>query len=264
MTLPRTDTGYSPLAGQTKLDDIVAPAWVLAMADGRRVAPVWRNELGGITYRFGDGDSFLKVQRPCPDWDVAAELPRLAWIVDFVPAPRILDSGERDGAHWLLTSGIAGRSAVDEACRVRPELTVPALGRGLRRFHDEVPAASCPFIWSVADRVTRFGLDPAFLDAVPPLDLVVCHGDACNPNFLIGADGEVSGYVDLGQLGVADRWADLAPALLSLGWNYGPDWEPAFLDAYGIADNPNKRAFYTDLWNGVGDTLDRARYYVDR
>ncbi|MFT4293970.1 MAG: aminoglycoside 3'-phosphotransferase [Micropruina sp.] len=228
------------------------------MADGRRVAPVWRNEDGGVTYRFGDGDSFLKVQHPGPDWDVDAELPRLAWIVGFVPAPRVLGHGVADhGAHWLLTSGIAGRSAVDRACRARPELTVPALGRGLRRFHEAAPVASCPFSWSVNERVTRFGLDPAFLAAVPPLDEVVCHGDACNPNFLIDADGEVSGYVDLGGLGLADRWADLAPALLSLGWNYGPGWEQPFLDGYGIADDPAKRAFYTDLWNGVGDTLDR-------
>ena len=262
MTVPADHNGYSPLAGQNELGDVDVPEWVVAMAAGRSVAPVWRNEDGGITYRFGEGESFLKVQRPSLDWDLDAELPRLIWIGDFVPAPRLLGSGVvgegEDAAHWLLTSGVAGRSAVDRACRAHPEQTVPALGRGLRRFHDSVPAVTCPFSWSVLDRVTRYGLDPAFVAAAPPVDPVVCHGDACNPNFLIGADKEVSGYVDLGGLGVADRWADLAPALLSLGWNYGPGWEPAFLDSYGIADDPAKRAFYTDLWNGVGTTLDRA------
>ncbi|WP_435886091.1 phosphotransferase [Streptomyces erythrochromogenes] len=46
---------------------------------------------------------------------------------------------------------------------------------------------------------------------IPPIDqLVVCHGDPCSPNTLVGDDGTWTGRVDLGTLGVADRWADLA------------------------------------------------------
>jgi len=38
----------------------------------------------------------------------------------------------------------------------------------------------------------------------------VCHGDAFAPNTLIGDDGRCCGHVDPGDLGVADRWADIA------------------------------------------------------
>ena len=249
MTRAADGAGCSPLAGQLDVAALMVPDWVADLADGRLVRPVWRNELGGITYRLGDGARYLKAQPDDTGWDVAAEVARLAWVGRFVPAPRTLAHGERDGLRWLLTAGLPGRSAVDPLWQARPAVAVPALGRALREFHDRVPAASCPFSWSVAERVARHGLDPALVDDTPEPDAVVCHGDACNPNFLLGDDAALTGYVDLGGLGVADRWADLAPALLSLGWNYGPGWEECFLSGYRIEPDEAKRAFYTALWN---------------
>ena len=100
----------------------------------------------------------------------------------------------------------------------------------------------------MAERRALKGSELSELGDVPPEDLVVCHGDACNPNFILDADGASLGYVDLGLCGVADRWADLAPALISLGWNYGPGWEPAFLAGYGIDLDADKLSYYTRLW----------------
>jgi aminoglycoside phosphotransferase len=45
-------------------------------------------------------------------------------------------------------------------------------------------------------------------------------------------------HVDLGALGVGDRWGDLAIATWSAEWNYGPGWEDALLRAYGVAPDP--------------------------
>ncbi len=88
------------------------------------------------------------------------------------------------------------------------------------------------------------------LEDVPPVDrLVVCHGDACAPNTLIGEDGRWCGHVDLGALGVADRWADLAVATWSLEWNYGPGWQSTLLKAYGVDPDPQRIAYYRLLWD---------------
>jgi len=54
--------------------------------------------------------------------------------------------------------------------------------------------------------------------------------------------------VDMATLGVADRWADLAVASWSLGWNYGPGWEPLFYQAYGVAPDAERVAYYRLLW----------------
>ena len=85
---------------------------------------------------------------------------------------------------------------------------------------------------------------------VPPIDVeVVCHGDACAPNTLISDAGRCAGHVDLGALGVADRWADLAVATWSIGWNYGSGWEPVLLDAYGVDADPERTRYYRLLWD---------------
>ena len=81
--------------------------------------------------------------------------------------------------------------------------------------------------------------------------LVVCHGDACLPNTLIAPDGAFVGHVDLGDLGVADRWADLAVATWSTEWNYGPGWDNLYLESYGIEADPDRIQFYRDLWDLV-------------
>ncbi|HEV7471351.1 MAG TPA: phosphotransferase [Pseudonocardia sp.] len=82
------------------------------------------------------------------------------------------------------------------------------------------------------------------LDDPPEPDVtVVCHGHACAPN--AGRRGrELHGHVDLGDLGVGDRWADLAVATWSTVWNYGPGWERRLLDAYGVAPEPERTAYF--------------------
>ena len=85
---------------------------------------------------------------------------------------------------------------------------------------------------------------------------MVCHGDACAPNTLIDDDGRCCGHVDLGDLGVADRWADLAVAMLSLSWNYPGSWEDELLDAYGLDLDPTRTDYYQRLWQ-AGDISSR-------
>ena len=57
--------------------------------------------------------------------------------------------------------------------------------------------------------------------------------------------------MDFGQLGVADRWADLAVATYSLAWNFAGDWEADLLDAYGIERDEERIGFYRQLWDAT-------------
>lgn len=123
-------------------------------------------------------------------------------------------------------------------------------------MHDSLPAKACPWEWSVASRIAgaaeRGITVPDRLHEAPPADrLVVCHGDACCPNTLIGDDGRWAAHVDLGALGVGDRWADIAVASMSTEWNYGPGWSDALIEAYGVEPDRARLAYYRDLWNAT-------------
>jgi kanamycin kinase len=73
---------------------------------------------------------------------------------------------------------------------------------------------------------------------------------------LIDDEGRFYGHVDLGDLGVADRWADLAIATLSLSWNYSGSWEGELFDAYGVDPDRARIDYYRRLWN-EGDISSR-------
>lgn len=237
------------------LDPVEVPAVVRELAGGAALTPVWRNELGGLTFRTDD-ERYIKWGPRDPEADVAAEAERLAWAGRHTPVPRALELGGDLTHAWLVTAALPGESAVHPRWIVEPMTAVRAVGEGLRALHDALPVDDCPFDWTVPGRIVRAGERgirvPARLREAPPVDrLVVCHGDACCPNTLIGDDGRWSGHVDLGALGIADRWADIAVAAMSTEWNYGPGYHDALIDAYGIAPDRERLAYYRDLWNAT-------------
>lgn len=227
------------------------PAAVARLAGGSTINPIWLNGLGGLTYRLGlpDGEAYVKWTPP-DSVDLRQEAERLAWAGRFTSVPEVLTHGVDDDGSWLLTRGLPASSAVDPRWLADPETAAHAVGKGLRALHEALPLADCPWSWSVQERLHRAGrTHAADLGEIPELDLVVCHGDACVPNTLLHDDGTWAAHVDLGSLGVADRWADLAIAAWSTEWNYGPGWEGVVYDAYGIEPAPEKIAFYRRLWD---------------
>lgn len=250
--------------------------WIVTeLAAGRPVRAVWKNEAGGLTFQVGPEDArqFVKWTPAGSGIDLSAEVVRLRWAVAFTVVPRVVDEGADETGSWIVTAGLPGRMAVDDHWKRDPATAVRTIGAGLRSLHEQLPVADCPFGWSaeqrleaVRSRAAAGRIDPkdwpedfqhlgtvecalGVLADLPPVDeLVVCHGDACAPNTLIGDDGTCSGHVDLGSLGVADRWADLAIATWSTRWNYGPGWEEPLLEAYGVEPDPERIRYYRLLW----------------
>ena len=256
--------------------DVRIPNAVRTLIAGNGFEAVWENELGGLTFAVetdtGERE-FIKWTPTSAGIDLVREIVRLRWAGLWLAVPRVLDHGQDAEGAWLITAAVPGESAVSPRWTNDPKTAVTAIGSGLRFLHDTLPVQQCPFTWSNESRIAtarrraaQGDIDPAnwdnehkhltvlealdLVDAAPSIDrLVVCHGDACAPNTLLAADGAFSGHVDLGSLGVADRWADLAIATLSTTWNYGPGWEQPLLTAYGVAPDPERSAYYRLLWD---------------
>jgi kanamycin kinase len=255
---------------------VAVPAVISKLADGDDLVPVWQNELGGLTFRLDGGNGRVRyakwIAAGTPEIDFAGEAERLGWVQGRVPAPRVLEQGGDADGTWLVTAEVPGRSAVDPRWIAEPAAAAAAIGRGLRLLHNALPVDACPFDWSVERRLARAderiadgegpaGRTPehpnpdlaetrARLGEPPSIDrLVVCHGDACAPNTLLHDVGTFAAHVDLGSLGVADRWADLAVAAWSTEWNYGPGYDGFVYEGYGIAPDQRRIAYYRLLWD---------------
>lgn len=90
-------------------------------------------------------------------------------------------------------------------------------------------------------------------DNRPAENLVFSHGDYCLPNIFINQN-KVSGFIDLGRSGIADKYQDIALCYRSLKHN--------FEGRYGgkIYEDFNADILFDKL--EIEPDWDRIRYYI--
>lgn len=221
-------------------------------------------ESGDAVYRRTDGVAFAKIASGAAVAALDGERERLQWLAGSgVAVPGVLDWIDRGDTACLVTEALAGV----------PASTLPAsdllaawasIVRRLKTLH-ALPADACPFERGLAtmfakaeDVVARNAVNADFLDderrTLPPSrllddvrgelaerlaqerhDRVVCHGDACMPNFIVDpVTLRCAGMIDLGRLGRADRYVDLSLLLA----NASESW-----DAPAQAAEAHRRTF---------------------
>lgn len=244
--------------------------------------PVTHGMSGATTYRL-DGREQLYVKtagssgHPDPRSNLVAEAERIEWLASAgIPGPRLLESGELDGQHWLVMSAVPGRVASDPWPTEQRSAVIDAVAEMLRALH-ALPAERCPFDRTLdtalgnARRAVDGGLTDgpaeameqwkreqdsgallAELEATRPVveELAVCHGDYCLPNVVVDPETLApTGLVDLGRLGRADRYADLALMSGSIGSTtmnrqYDTTHVARFLTGYGADPSDTRLTYY--------------------
>ena len=234
---------------------------------------------GADVRRSPDGSAYAKSGTGLVREDLVDERVRLEWLAGTdLPAAEVLDWDD-DGDTATLTLRTVPGVALSDLPASAGASAVSSLARFLQRLH-AVDRELCPFErWlMVTVPLARVRVDEGLVDEddldderagrsagdllielldrrpraeeLEVGDLVVCHGDACLPNFLVDPESlEVTGMIDVHRLGVADRHLDLALATRSIsdtGLNpaYGPDAADQLLAAYGHEADAERLDFY--------------------
>jgi aminoglycoside phosphotransferase len=216
------------------------------------------------------GNRYLKIQ-PVSSveslWQVKA---RMEWLLGKLPVPEVLHYERDEVNEYLIVSEIPGMDASHRSYETMLPQLMRQLAVGLRAIH-EVKINDCPFderldrkIAEAARRVENRLVDQQDFDEVRQgctaeellerlirqkpgdEDLVFTHGDYCLPNVIL-KDGQVSGFIDWGRAGIADRYQDLALAIRSIKYNFGEEHVGQFLDAYDIKHLDEPKVLYYQL-----------------
>lgn len=203
----------------------------------------------------------LKIEKTRPeDLETIAVM---QWLEGQIPVPRIAAYETKDGFSYTLMSRVRGKMACDEYYLERPEELTTLLAEALHMLWS-VDTAGCPRerdidteLAEARHRVEEHLVDmdnvepetfgpggfrgPEELlgwlyDHCPPYEPVLSHGDFCLPNIYLD-NGKISGFIDLGDTGIGDKWRDIALCYRSLKHNaegvYGgkvyPDADPMLL-----------------------------------
>lgn len=250
--------------------------------DGGGWEPVTDGESEASVFRSADGSRYAKCVPAGHVASLEAERDRVDWLsTQGVPVPRVLDWRVSAAGAGLVTSAVVGVPA-DRVPAPLLQAAWEPIADAVRRLHD-LPPRQCPFTRDLTqmfaaarDVVARGAVNPEFLPEdqqqthpeellarlAPQLErrlgqeaaeTVVCHGDLCLPNIILDPKSlTVAGFIDLGRLGRADPYADIA-LLLATGretWTDGQQAnsaEAAFANRYGIVLDRDRERFYLHL-----------------
>ena len=244
-----------------KLPDIYpsAPLAVRQILFNRTLAEIQIGHSDSRVFKtIDEGDClYLKTQAASSAQSFAVEVDILGWLNGKLPVPEAAAYQSDDIQEYLILTEVPGFNCVEAMNILPPSRIVELLAEGLRQFH-ELDLTGCPFDLRIAQKLitaqenVRLGLvdetdfDPerqgasatSLLEALRQHcpsedDLVFNHGDYCLPNILI-QDNAISGFIDLGRAGIADRYNDLAIASRSIATNLGEPYADLFFEVYGV------------------------------
>ncbi|MFF5676367.1 APH(3'') family aminoglycoside O-phosphotransferase [Streptomyces hygroscopicus] len=250
--------------------------------DGGGWEPVTEGESEASVFRSHDGSRYAKCVAADHVASLEAERDRVIWLsTQGVPGPRVLDWRVSANGAALLTSTVAGVPA-DRVSASMLQAAWKPIADAVRRLHD-LPPEQCPFTRDLTqmfatarDVVGRGAVNPDFLPqdqqqtspdellarlapqvecrlAQEAAEIVVCHGDLCLPNIILDPESmTVAGFIDLGRLGRADPYADIALLLATARETWTDDQQSnsadeTFANRYDIVLDRDREDFYLHL-----------------
>ena len=182
----------------------------------------------------------LKIEKHREQHAQAVEM--MHWLRGKLPIPEVAAYVAENGYSYLLMTRIEGEMCCSPYYMEHSDEMVALMAEGLRRLWS-IDISDCPRERSLKaekekavrlilegcltqEDLSKFGFETAeeaagWLETYSVrYEPVLSHGDYCLPNLLL-KDGEISGYIDIGGIGVADRYSDIVDCWNSLKNNFG-------------------------------------------
>ena len=224
------------------MKDIILPEKIRELTDGKPYTVDELGKSGNQVLIFED--MVLKMEKRS-DY-VEKQVRIMQWLEGKLPAPKVLAFEIQEDRSYLLMSRVLGDVACAEYYLEHPHVLLKALAEALKMCW-AVDISDCPNIRDLDAELAegRFRVENGLVDMDnaepttfgeggfespahllkwleenrPEPEYVFSHGDFCLPNVLL-TDGEVSGFIDLGDAGVGDKWRDIALCYRSLKHNF--------------------------------------------
>lgn len=222
-------------------------------------------------------DMVLKIGSAEKEAETHAKM--LRWLEGKLPVSKLIAFEREEGRSYMLTSRIKGEMLCAPSVLKDPKQVTHLLADALQMLWS-VDISDCPVNYGLDNKLAlarhyvenglcdvedsepgTFG-DGGFKD---PADLlswlennrpeerpVLSHGDCCLPN-IFEKDGKISGFIDLGRCGTADKYQDIALCYRSLMHNYDGTYGYKF-EGY----DPNLLFEYL----GIEPDMEKIRYYI--
>ena len=224
-------------------------------------------------------DMVLKIQHHNIESD--REYNMLRWLEGKLPVPHIIEHIIANKLSYLLMHKCSGKIACDQEYMQQPKYQSELLASALNDIW-QVDWTMCPYKDTLEFKLQQaehnvihnlidfndcepdtfskngFKNPEALLTWLkknrPEEELVISHGDFCLPNILFN-DGVMTGLIDLGRSGVADKWCDIALCYRSIKNNFSgkfnhkwPGYSDLYLfDALQVKPDWEKIRYYTLL-----------------
>lgn len=223
-------------------------------------------------------DKILKIQTISEESD--NEYRVMEWLQNKVPVPKVLGFVRDEKKNYLLMTKVPGEMSCSDRYMKNPEQLTAVLADGLQMLW-KIDINNCPYTCNLKKKLhmakymvenNLVDMDNAEPDTFgengfknpdhllewlnknkPEEELVLSHGDFCLPNIFL-SEGKVSGIIDLGKTGIADKWLDIALCYRSLHHNFN-----------GKYTGKQYQGFCADMLFeklGIEPNWDKIRYYI--
>ena len=211
------------------------------------------------------GTYYLKISKKGM---LTAEFEKLKWLQGKLNVPKIILYDISDSTEYLITESVPGEMVCSKYYINHPNIGIKVIANAFNNIYS-VNIEDCPFDAAIdyklkiiennvknklikeqdlkketlkkygsLDNILKYLKENKFYD-----ELCFSHGDTSLPNIFVYKN-KFSGFIDVGECGIADKWFDLAICEKSIKRNYGEEFIPKFYKELKIIPDRNKIDYY--------------------